>query len=326
MKRRGGAVVVKEEESDEASAANSISPALSPESSNNGNKKRSNEVIDLLDSDDDEDGMDKKESASERKRRKQEEADEEFARRLQQQEQQVGANPYGVKVKVENDGTTTNNTGNGFHKLASIVIYQLVSRQDAAESLQRLLKNHVQGSRLTPQNVLGLGADNLASILGEKSAKKANAIVDLARKWSTLPPCPTHRIGPCDQADKKFVASINKSAQNGGVANIGKWTLNTFLENLGRTDILNADCYEVQSGVYWLTGETEKRSAHAVRTFCGSQNFRPHSLSQVSGILRDLHRSVQDIVGKKRKTNMTVIHRAMIDQAIARTRQDLAGL
>lgn len=181
---------------------------------------------------------------------------------------------------------------------------------------------------LTPKSVVKLGTNAIAGILCEKSDRKAKAIVDLARKWLTLPNCPTQRNGPSTSADKHFVAAVTKSAKHGGVEGTGKWTLLIFMEDLGRTDILNADCYEVQQGVRWLTGAEKRCTAAAVREFVNRQNVRPHSLTRVTGILRELHRDVQAILSsgyKKRKTP-NARDRVHVDAAIARARQDLDGL
>jgi hypothetical protein len=181
---------------------------------------------------------------------------------------------------------------------------------------------------MTPRIVRKLGLGGLARLLEEdKAAKKSEAIIDLARKWSSLPPCPSFYKGPCTAADKHFVTAVTKSAKNGGVAGIGKGTVHMFLEELGRTDILNADCYEVQQGVRWFT-RSDKHSATSVRDFGKQQNFRPHNLTQVSAILRNLHRAVQSILGigpKKRRT-ITALDRVQIESAIDHTRQQLEGL
>lgn len=73
----------------------------------------------------------------------------------------------------------------------------------------------------------------LVQILAPKSQKKANAIVDLARKWSTLLSCPVHRTGPRSAADDHFLVALTKPEKDGGIAGIGRWTLHTFLETLG---------------------------------------------------------------------------------------------
>lgn len=182
------------------------------------------------------------------------------------------------------------------------------------------------GGRLTPRSITKLGVENLRQILGDKSDKKAFAIVDLARKWSTLPSCPVRGTRPRTPADDHFVTSLSKSPKNGGVAGIGKWTLYTFLEQLGRTDILNAECYEVQEGVRWYTG-AEKRSATAVREFVKTGNFRPQSLSRISGIMRTLHRTIQAIRGGPRKRKkLSDQERIQVERAIAHTRNQLSGL
>lgn len=312
MKRHGG--------SDEYSTT-TTSPPSSTSSGSSGEKKRKAEVIDLIDNDDE------TVNVRDKKRKEQEEADEALARRLDQEErnhqlqQANGANATFGAPSVDN-----NDDDDGFDKLATTFLFQLVSRHDAAATCMRLKAQC--GGTLTPRNVLKLGADGLARILSEeKSKKKSNAIVDLARKWSTLPSCPTRRKGPQSQADKHFVSSLTKSPKKGGVAGIGKWTLHTLLEDLGRTDILNADCYEVQQGVRWFA-RAEKRSAAAVRAFANAQNFRPQSLSQVSAIMRTLHRSVQVILsaGPRKRKTPNAQDRVRIDGAIAHTRNELAGL
>jgi 3-methyladenine DNA glycosylase/8-oxoguanine DNA glycosylase len=310
MNRRGGGNVPSS-----LSSPTTTSPASSTDSS--GDRKRKAEVIDLLDDDDDDET---EETSREKKKRQQEESDAALARRLSLQQDNQAAPPKYNAAGLSRD------YDDGFHKLASIVLFQLISRHDAAAALQRVSAQC--GGQMTPRSVVKLGTEGLARILGEeKKAKKANAIIDLARKWSTLPSCPKASKGPCSAADKHFVTAVTKSPKNGGVAGIGKWTLHTFLEDLGRTDILNADCYEVQQGVRWFTG-ADKRSAASVREFGNDQNFRPHSLTQVSAIMRNLHRAVQVILGfgpKKRKTP-NAEDRIKIQKAIAHTRKELEGL
>lgn len=309
MNRRGGGNVPSF-----SSPMTTTSPAASSTDTSD-DRKRKAEVIDLLDDDDE-----TEESSRQKKRRQQKESDAALARRLslQQYNQAPPNNNAAAGLASDYD--------DGFHKLASKVLFQLISRHDAAASLQRVSAQC--GGQMTPRSVVKLGSEGLARILGEeKKAKKANAIIDLARKWSTLPSCPRAFKGPCSAADKHFVTAVTKSPKSGGVAGIGKWTLHTFLEDLGRTDILNADCYEVQQGVRWLTG-SEKSSAASVREFCVEQNFRPQSMTQISAIMRNLHRAVQAILGfgpKKRKTP-NAEDRVKIGKAIAHTRKELEGL
>ena len=316
MKRKGGA----EQSTSVETSSNLASPTTSLD--NGGSKKRKSEVIDLIDDDNEENIF-----VDAKQRQEQEEADAALARRLFEEDRRVhmqsnAPTSNAASARPEIGGNTFDD---GFDKLASLIVFQLASRDDANFALRQLKAQC--GGRLTPRNVLKLGTSGLSAILGSKAGKKTNALVDLARKWSTLPSFPAHYNGPSSQADKHFVATLTKSASKGGVVGIGKWTLHTFLEDLGRTDILNTDCYEVQQGVRWYTG-ADKRSAAAVNAFAKDQNFRPHSMSQVSRIMRTLHRTVQVILssgGKKRKTP-NADDRAKIQLAVAHTRKELEGL
>jgi hypothetical protein len=107
----------------------SSTPTLKPE----GNKRKV-EVIDLIDDED------KKESRQEKKKREQEEADSAFARRLAAEENPQAPQLGSVARRAPEEHVVNNEIDDGFDKLASIVLFQLISRHDASNALETLLK------------------------------------------------------------------------------------------------------------------------------------------------------------------------------------------